>query len=29
RWIQKASMDRRLTMHDVAVAIVEQLAPKK
>jgi two-component system, response regulator PdtaR len=29
RWIQKASMDRRLTMHDVAVAIIEQLAPKK
>jgi AmiR/NasT family two-component response regulator len=25
RWIQKASMDRRLTMKDVAVAIVEQL----
>ena len=29
RWIQKASMDRRLTMHDVAKAIIEQLAPKK
>src|SRR5690349_7170568 len=29
RWIQKASMDRRLTMHDVAQAIIEQLAPKK
>jgi len=29
RWIQKASMDRRLTMHDVALAIIEQLAPKK
>ncbi|MBX3068343.1 MAG: response regulator [Microbacteriaceae bacterium] len=29
RWIQKASMDRRLTMHDVAVAIIDQLAPKK
>ncbi len=26
RWIQKASMDRRLTMHDVAEAIIEQLA---
>lgn len=25
RWIQKASMDRRLTMKDVAVTIVEQL----
>ena len=25
RWIQKASMDRRLTMHDVAQAIIEQL----
>jgi AmiR/NasT family two-component response regulator len=25
RWIQKASMDRRLTMHDVSQAIVEQL----
>jgi two-component system, response regulator PdtaR len=30
RWIQKASMDRRLTMHDVAQAVIEQLAaPKK
>jgi response regulator NasT len=29
RWIQKASMDRRLTMHDVAQAIIEQLAVKK
>ena len=29
RWIQKASMDRRLTMHDDALAIIEQLAPKK
>lgn len=29
RWIQKASMDRRLTMHDVSKAIIEQLAPKK
>lgn len=29
RWIQKASMDRRLTMHEVAQAIIEQLAPKK
>ena len=29
RWIQKASMDRRLTMQDVAQAIIEQLAPKK
>jgi response regulator NasT len=29
RWIQKASMDRRLTMQDVAKAIIEQLAPKK
>lgn len=27
RWIQKASMDRRLTMHEVAVAVIEQLAP--
>jgi AmiR/NasT family two-component response regulator len=25
RWIQKASMDRRLTMKDVAVAIIDQL----
>ena len=29
RWIQKASMDRRLTMHEVAQTIVDQLAPKK
>ena len=29
RWIQKASMDRRLTMHEVAQAVVEQLAPRK
>jgi AmiR/NasT family two-component response regulator len=29
RWIQKASMDRRLTMHDVAQAIIEQLSAKK
>lgn len=30
RWIQKASMDRRLTMQDVAKTIIEQLAePKK
>jgi len=29
RWIQKASMDRRLTMHEVAQTIIEQLAPKK
>ena len=29
RWIQKASMDRRLTMHDVAQAVIEQLSPKK
>ena len=30
RWIQKTSMDRRLTMHDVAQAVIEQLsAPKK
>lgn len=29
RWIQKASMDRRLTMHEVAVAIIDQLSPKK
>ena len=29
RWIQKASMDRRLTMQEVAVAVIEQLgAPK-
>lgn len=29
RWIQKASMDRRLTMRDVAVAIIDQLSPKE
>ncbi len=29
RWIQKASMDRRLTMHQVAEAVIEQLSPKK
>ena len=29
RWIQKASMDRRLTMHEVAQAVVDQLSPKK
>ena len=29
RWIQKASMDRRLTMQDVAKAIIEQLAPEE
>ncbi|MBC7517271.1 MAG: response regulator [Microbacteriaceae bacterium] len=29
RWIQKASMDRRLTMHDVAQSIIEQLSAKK
>lgn len=28
RWIQKASMDRRLTMHEVAVTIIEQLSEK-
>lgn len=28
RWIQKASMDRRLTMHEVAKTIIEQLGPK-
>ena len=28
RWIQKASMDRRLTMHEVAKTIIEQLSPK-
>lgn len=26
RWIQKASMDRRLTMHDVALAVIDQLS---
>ncbi|WP_087003257.1 ANTAR domain-containing response regulator [Gulosibacter sp. 10] len=29
RWIQKASMNRRLTMHEVAQAVIDQLAPKK
>ncbi len=29
RWIQKASMDRRLTMHEVAQTIIDQLSPKK
>jgi response regulator NasT len=29
RWIQKASMDRRLTMHEVALTIIEQLGEKK
>ena len=29
RWIQKASMDRRLTMHEDAQTTVDQLAPKK
>ena len=29
RWIQKASMDRRLTMKDVAVTIVDQLGSGK
>lgn len=29
RWIQKASMDRRLTMHDVAITIIDQLSAKK
>ena len=29
RWIQKASMDRRLTMHDVAQAIIEQLSAEE
>ncbi|WP_306233900.1 ANTAR domain-containing response regulator [Agrococcus beijingensis] len=29
RWIQKASMDRRLTMAEVAQAVIEQLDPKK
>jgi response regulator NasT len=27
RWIQKASMDRRLTMTEVAQAVIEQLNP--
>ena len=29
RWIQKASMDRRLTMHEVAITIIEQLGAAK
>jgi response regulator NasT len=29
RWIQKASMDRRVTMHEVALTIIEQLGEKK
>ena len=29
RWIQKASMDRRLTMQDVAQAIIDQFSTKK
>ena len=29
RWIQKASMDRRLTMQEVAVTIIEQLSAAK
>ena len=29
RWIQKASMDRRLTMAEVSQAVIEQLDPKK
>lgn len=29
RWIQKASMDRRLTMKDVAVTIIDQLGGEK
>ena len=29
RWIQKASMDRRLTINDLSHANFEQLAPKK
>jgi len=29
RWIQKASMDRRLTMHEVAQTIVDQFSAKK
>jgi response regulator NasT len=28
RWIQKASMDRRLSMAQVAKAVIEQLGPK-
>jgi response regulator NasT len=29
RWIQKASMDRRLTMKDVAITIIDQLGAKQ
>jgi response regulator NasT len=29
RWIQKTSMDRRLTMREVADAVIDQMAPKK
>jgi AmiR/NasT family two-component response regulator len=29
RWIQKTSMDRRLTMREVADAVIEQMAPKR
>ena len=29
RWIQKASMDRRLTMKDVAMTIIDQLGAKQ
>jgi len=28
RWIQKASMDRRLSMAQVAKAVIDQLGPK-
>jgi response regulator NasT len=28
RWIQKASMDRRLTMAQVAKAVIDQLSDK-
>jgi response regulator NasT len=28
RWIQKASMDRRLTMAQVAKTVIEQLSEK-
>lgn len=29
RWIQKTSMDRRLTMREVAEAVIDQMAPKR
>ena len=29
RWIQKTSMDRRLTMREVADAVIDQLGPQK